>query len=258
MLNHALRAPAGPPPSLPVHGTSANSIADQLRETGLVALDGLVTRPSVLAFAPTLMEVTPHRDSDPDGLTTLYDTRRHATRPGFAGLTNRELAPHTERSGIPRPPRLMLLVCASPAVRGGECLLTDGQAIHADLATHHPESLDLLSTPRTAYFGGGDGHAGQVFTPQAGGRISVRLRLDALARWNPLVEPHLPYLLDAIRRHEITLPLRLGQGYLIDNTRWLHARNAFTGDRLCWRALGEPLPQLGPLPVGFLDARALL
>ncbi|MBB4928883.1 hypothetical protein FHR34_007980 [Kitasatospora kifunensis] len=32
------------------------------------------------------MSITAHRDSDPDGLTVIRDTGRHADRPGFAGV----------------------------------------------------------------------------------------------------------------------------------------------------------------------------
>ncbi|MEU3499919.1 TauD/TfdA family dioxygenase [Streptomyces hundungensis] len=254
-MSHALRTPEGAPVFHSAVTTPVGGLADKLRATGLVTVDQLMTRSSVTAFAARLMRVTPHRDSDPrDGLTLIYDTQRHAGRLGYAGLTRRELAPHTERSGVARPPRLMLLVCASQAVMGGECLLTDGQAVHADLACQAPEALDALRTARTAYFGGADGHAGQVFTRHGEGRVSLRLRMDALARWSPLVKPHVPLLEAAIRRHQITLPLMAGQGYLIDNSRWLHARNSFAGGRLCWRALGEPLPALGHLPPGFSSA----
>ncbi|WP_369374163.1 TauD/TfdA family dioxygenase [Streptomyces sp. cg36] len=255
-MPHALRAPASSAPAfLSATHTPVSVLADHLREAGLVTVEGLATRAAVLRFTERIMEITPHRDSDPDGLTTIYDTRRHAHQTAYAGLTSSELAAHTERSGLPLPPRLMLLVCAHPAARGGECLLTDGQAVHADLAAHRPEALEQLSTPRSAYFGGGEGHNGQVFTPHAD-RVVLRLRTDALARWSPLLTPHVPQLLAAINRHQINLPLALGQGYLLDNTRWLHARNAFTGDRLCWRALGEPLAPLLPLPPGFPPAPA--
>lgn len=253
-MSHALRAPGSAPPFLAAAHTPVSVLADRLRESGLVTLEGLATRAAVLRFAERIMEITAHRDSGPDKLTTIYDTRRHANEDGYAGLTASELAAHTERSGIPQPPRLMLLVCAHQADQGGECLLTDGQAVHAELAADQPEALELLSTPRTAYFGRGDGHNTQVFTPYAEGRVALRLRTDALARWNPFLEPHLPRLLAAIDRHQITLPLVFGQGYLLDNSRWLHARNAFTGDRLCWRALGEPRAPLLPLPMGFLPA----
>ncbi|MFJ9416707.1 TauD/TfdA family dioxygenase [Streptomyces sp. NPDC101227] len=216
-------------------------IAEQLRQSGLVTLDGLATRDAVLAFVSHIMTISPHRDSDPDGLTTIRDTPRHAGRPGFAGLGNGQLAPHTERASLPRPPRLMLLVCSQPADRGGECLLTDGRRVHADLLHHGGgEAADALSRPRTAYFGAGDGHASQVLTSHRDGRVSIRLRFDALARWSPIVQPHLPDLQAAAHGHQQSLRLSPGQGYLLDNERWLHARTAFVGDRVHWRALGDP------------------
>lgn len=127
-------------------------IAKQLREGGLVTLDKLATRNDVLAFASRIMTVSAHRDSDSDGLITIRCIPRHAGRPGVAGLGNGELAPHTERSGLPIPPRLMLLVCSQPADRGGECLLSDGRSVHADLLHRRGgEAADALSRPRTAY-----------------------------------------------------------------------------------------------------------
>jgi alpha-ketoglutarate-dependent taurine dioxygenase len=228
-------------------------IAERLRDTGLVTVDGLASRADVLAFATRTMHVVPHRDSDSDGLTTIRDTRRHAQRTGFAGLGNGPLDPHTERSGTPNPPRLMLLVCGQAAATGGECLLTDGQAVHSDLFAGEQEAGAALTQPRTAFFGAGDGHATQVFTVHDDLRVSVRLRFDGLARWNPIVQPHLPRLRAAAGRHQVRIALAPGQGYLLDNERWLHARRAFTGDRLFWRALGEPL---FPMPRGFAPAPA--
>ncbi|GAA2313315.1 TauD/TfdA family dioxygenase [Streptomyces nigrescens] len=226
-------------------GASAQ-IAEQLSKDGLVTVAGLATRDAVRAFASRIMTISVHRDSDSDGLTTIRDTPRHAGRPGFAGLGNGELDPHTERSGLPHPPRLMLLVCAQPADRGGECLLTDGRSVHADLLHHKGgEAADALSLPRTAYFGAGDGHAAQVLSPHSGGRMAIRLRFDALARWSPMVQPHLPDLKAAALRYQQPLPLKPGQGYLLDNERWLHARTAFVGDRVHWRALGNPRFDLG-------------
>ncbi|MFF3332639.1 TauD/TfdA family dioxygenase [Streptomyces sp. NPDC002888] len=216
------------------------TIAAQLRDVGLVTLDGLTSRNAVLALANQIMNLVPHRDSDSDGLTTIRDTRRHARRAGFAGFGNGDLDPHTERSGIPNPPRLMLLVCGQTAATGGESLLTDGQAVHTSLFIGGREAGPTLAQPRTAFFGAGDGHTTQVFTVHCGQRVSVRLRLDGLARWSPIVLPYLPQLRAAAVRHQIPLALAPGQGYLLDNERWLHGRRAFTGDRLCWRALGHP------------------
>jgi alpha-ketoglutarate-dependent taurine dioxygenase len=219
---------------------AADRIAAGLRDSGLVTLSGLNSRTEVLSLAARIMTITAHRDSDSDGLTTIHDTGRHAHRAGFAGLGNGSLEPHTERSSIPNPPRLMLLVCGRAAESGGDCLLVDGRTVHADLLTHSRTAMLALSQRHTAYFGAGDGHPSQVFTVHDDHRVEVRLRLDGLARFSPIVQPHLPVLRSAVHRHQVRLPLLPGQGYVLDNSRWLHARTAFTGDRTCWRALGQP------------------
>ncbi|MFF4534310.1 TauD/TfdA family dioxygenase [Streptomyces sp. NPDC001407] len=226
-------------------------VQERLRDTGLITLDGFTSRSTVRDFAARIMDIAPHRDSDPDGLTTIRDTRRHAHLAGYGGFGTGELAPHTERSGVPTPPRLMLLVCGTPAHYGGTCLLTDGRAVYSDIAARRREAIVALGKPRTAFFGAGNGHATQVFTEHPDGRVSVRLRLDGLGRFSPIVQPHLPHLRVALTAYQIRLPLAAGQGYLLDNERWLHARDAFTGSRLCWRALGEPC---FPLPNGFAPA----
>ncbi|MFH8987132.1 TauD/TfdA family dioxygenase [Streptomyces sp. NPDC017940] len=226
-------------------------IAAHLREHGLVTVTGLASRTDVLALASRIMTVTEHRDSDSDGITTIRDTGHHAHRAGFAGFGHGALGPHTERSGIPCPPRLMLLVCGQAAQAGGECVLVDGRAVHADLTTVSHEAVTALAQPRSAYFGAGDGHPSQVFTAHADHTMAVRLRLDGLARFSPIVQPYLPQLRAAITRHKATVRLEPGQGYLLDNRRWLHARTGFTGDRVCWRALGQPR---FPMPDGFTPA----
>jgi hypothetical protein len=225
------------PPSL----DATSVVFEALRSTGMVLLDRLPTRQDVLNAASRIMRITAHRDSDPDGLTVIRDTGLHAGREGFAGLGNGEVLPHTERSSILIPPRLMVLVCARPATTGGECLLADGHVVYDDLAANHPDALAALSEPRSAFFGGGDGHLGAIFTLRHDRRRpEVRLRWDGLARFSPLLQPYLPVLRAAITRHQRVLTLDAGQGYVLDNTRWLHARTAFTGPRLCYRALGDP------------------
>ncbi|MFI1868891.1 TauD/TfdA family dioxygenase [Streptomyces jumonjinensis] len=227
-------------------GTRA--VVDRLRTDGIATVGGLDSRTKVLAFAGQVMTLVPHRDSDADGLTTIQDIGRRSLRPGLGGLGAGELPAHTERSSVPWPPRLMLLVCQRPADRGGEVLLTDGRAVHAHLAEHAPEALEALALAGTAFYGDGGGHTAQIFTRHPDGRISVRLRQDALAQFSPLVRRHLPDLTRAIGTVQRRVLLGAGQGYLIDNHRWLHARTAFTGRRVCLRALGA---SRAPLPAGF-------
>lgn len=200
----------------------------------------------LLALAGELGAVVPHRDSRPDGVTVLED--RGETTVGMVGFSARHLTPHTDRSGVPTPPGLVLTVCGHPPSAGGEALLVDGQAVYEDLATGNPEALEALSAPKTALFGGADGHLGSVFAP-TGDLVAVRLRLDRLARFAPTVATYLPALRAAIGRHQRLVPLPAGTGYIVNNRRWLHGRRGFTGNRIVLRVTVNP--QAGAVPAGF-------
>lgn len=58
-----------------------------------------------------------------------------------------------------------------------------------------------------------------------------------------------------IERHRVTMMLRPGQGYVLDNYRWLHGRGAFTGDRVFYRVHANP-STASELPRGFTPIHA--
>ncbi|MGW2137595.1 TauD/TfdA family dioxygenase [Streptomyces sp. NPDC001773] len=253
------------PPSLTLFEAHAAPLAtgfsqittamELVRTRGIATVEGLDTRTKVLSFARQVMTLVSHRDSDPDALTTIRDRGASSQRPGLAGLGTGELLAHTERSSLPSPPHLMLLVCQQPVDSGGDVLLTDGRALHTFLLERAPQALEMMTLPGTAFYGDGGGHPSQIFTRHRGERITIRLRQDALAAFSPLLQPHLAHLRTAIETVQQRITLNAGQGYIIDNSRWLHARTGFRGDRVCLRALGSPRT---PIPPGFpvVDPRA--
>jgi alpha-ketoglutarate-dependent taurine dioxygenase len=225
-----------------------------LSETGLVLLDGVADADVLLTVARSVATVVPHRDSRSDGVTILADRGVDTACRGFAGFGRQELVPHTDRSSVERPPRLLMMACAQAADQGGECIVVDGAAVYGDLAENEPDALEALSAPRSALFGGAAGYLGSVFAVQPDGRVSVRLRLDELARFSPDVAQWRAALRSTIDRHATTVPLRAGEGYVLDNSRWLHGRRAFTGNRVHYRITADPLPHLA-VPTGFRPAR---
>ncbi|MDT0307303.1 TauD/TfdA family dioxygenase [Streptomyces sp. DSM 44917] len=132
----------------PAADDAADAIAARMRETGLVTVDGLTSRRAVLDLAAKCMQLIPHRDSEPHGLTVIQDSGHPSQPSGFAGFSNQALPVHTERSGTPEPPRLMLFVCARPAEVGGAIRLADGRAVHTDLAHQRPDAATALADPR--------------------------------------------------------------------------------------------------------------
>lgn len=236
-----------PRPDITSGAGSLDPVMAGLRGNGLAVVD-VADRGELLRLANALATIVPHRDSDLTGLTTITDLGQPAGD-GFLGFTDRELSPHTDRSGDPRPPVLLMTGCVQAARTGGECVLVDGKAVHDDLAISHPEALIALTTPRSVLFGGAAGHLGSVFA-HVGGRITLRLRTDSFAQFSPDVTHWLPLLHNTIRHHIQVLSLAPGQGYVLDNHRWLHGRRAFTGTRVLHRVHGNPRPHLSFSP-GF-------
>jgi hypothetical protein len=225
-----------------------------LREHGLVTFTGITDRTMLASVASRLMSIRPHRDAGADGVTVITDTQAadpsHAAFTSYAAFTDAELTPHTDGTGLPDPPGLLLLACQQPASQGGNTLLADAARITAALAAHHPAALRALSAPRAARFGTAGRYLGPVCEPVGAGRARIRLRLDDLAMFSAEVTPVIPLLRDIITQHLHIIQLRAGQGVLVSNTRWLHGRDRYTGPRVMLRILGDPLPGTGVQP-GF-------
>jgi hypothetical protein len=132
-------------------------------------------------------------------------------------------------------------------------VLIDGQVAYEDLAESEPDALCAFCAPRSVLFGGAAGYLGSIFTHAGDGRLAVRLRLDDLAQFSPEVSRWLPTLRAVIDRHALMFDLGVGQGYVLNNHRWLHGRRAFTGQRVIFRVNANPMPHLGILS-GFRPA----
>jgi len=222
-------------------GLATHGIALLRRDTG---------RDDLLRTARSLMAIRGHRDSDPDGVTTISQRLVHPPGADLAGFTDRELWPHTDGTALDRPPRVLILACVRPAPTGGRSHLVDGRDLYHEIARSDPAMLTALSTPRSAYFGTAAGHLGAVFEHTTSDRVAVRLRLDEQARFAPMLMPYIPRLRTMVNDHAIALDLHQGDGYILLNDRWLHGRDRFTGPRLMRRIIGDPLPRHA-VPTGF-------
>lgn len=233
---------------------SIGELAAVLAMHGFAVFDGVPSEDALLRLAGRLGDIVRHRDSGSTGITVIADRDQPAGRPGRTGFTAQALPPHTDCSDEEHPAELVIMTCIRPGRYGGECVIVDGQAVYAELATAAPDALVDLSAPRSALFGGSAGLLGAVFELGADGLVGVRLRLDELARFAPLAQRWIPLLRRTIDHCALSFPLSAGAGYIVNNRRFLHGRRAFAGHRMMCRALVRPLPGWR-IPAGFAPPR---
>jgi gamma-butyrobetaine dioxygenase len=234
------------PPSADWHAYTADDAVrerslDDVARYGFTLLRGVPAEPGmVTTVARTFGYV---RETN---YGRLFDVRAERAPANLAN-TCREIAPHTDNPYRDPVPTLQLLHCLRDAAAGGDTGLLDGFAAAAALRREDPDSFGVLtSTPWP--FGYVDKATElRACQPLIGlspcGRIrEVRFNnRSMLAPRLPLEQARAAY--DAYRvwaellgRPQFRLNLRLAPGdcLIVDNTRVLHARTAFTaaGERL--------------------------
>lgn len=131
----------------------------------------------------------------------------------------------------------------SESESGGGSLLADSSQILKDLKEQGDGLYDLLTSSKHASFCSEDG----VFVPRPifdENTHVFRFRFDDSIQLSASLVTRFSQLLDIIYRNSFAVFLRQGQGYLVDNHRFLHGRTAFTGSRELLRALvNAPPPQ---------------
>lgn len=179
-----------------------------------------------------------HRDSNESGITVVKNKMdSNITEEGFVGLTNNDLFPHTDRSTIKNPPNVLILYCKYQSGQGGETTLIDTKKILSSLIEKFGLKFPLLEKNNTIFSDNIEMHKGNIFEVLEDGSYFTRFRNDKFAYFNSEVINILPEFYRLIKENTFTLKLEEGQGYIINNGRYLHGRNGFNGSREMWRIL---------------------
>jgi hypothetical protein len=116
--------------------------------------------------------------------------------------------------------------------------MADGQAVIEDLERTSPWAVEALSKPNSAiYRSGAEQYSGPALWQDATGRWQFRLRLDSNGFFSAEALHAVARLREAIALRTFTFTLNPGQGYIIDNWRYLHGRLTFSGERVMLRTL---------------------
>ncbi|MEU6481570.1 TauD/TfdA family dioxygenase [Streptomyces sp. NPDC047017] len=230
------------PDSIPVERlVRPGEILARLAQYGIAIFHGLDSAPSLVALARTLGTALPHPDSDAHAVTVITEREAVAGRAFADGFSRAALAPHTDRADMLVPPGLLVNLCVVQAETGGESVFADGGAIYRLLAARAPEALQALSQPNAVAYGRSHVYAGPIFEPSGSGRrLRIRVWPPEQGRFSQAAEAALGELKLAIDAQALTIGLAAGQGYVVDNHRWLHGRRAYLGNRVMLRIGVEP------------------
>lgn len=174
---------------------------------------------------------------------------RSEVDPVNLAYTGLGLQAHTDNPYRDPVPTLQLLACLENSAEGGDSLVVDGFRAATVLREESPEHFDLLSghCARFEYAGSADVrlHARRpmIELNPDGELIAVRFNNRSAA---PFVD--IPYdrmaayyaayrhFAAIIERDELAVGFRLDPGtlFIVDNTRVLHGRNAFSGSGSRW------------------------
>ena len=195
-------------------------------------------RQELLQLALKLGKIHRHAHSDADGVTVILPMEEITDLPGLLGFSRHTLDLHTDCTALPVPPDLIVNHCGQAAIKGGETLLVDMKEVYEELLHSWPGVAQDLSGPGSMIFGFGRGrYAGSVFEHVGNNRILCRFRADGAGFSDVRIGTSMQILMDLLERYCVKLKLESGQGYVINNGRWLHGRSSFVGHREFMRIL---------------------
>jgi alpha-ketoglutarate-dependent taurine dioxygenase len=219
-------------------GDLSPELAGNLLEAhGIVCLEE-IDEGKLASIVAGLGKTLPHPDADEEGVTKLGFDSGKAAGLNRLGFSRRALRLHTDRSILSRPPDLLIFWCDRQARSGGQTTLADGKMIYRTLRRRYPFLIEHLENADNFVFRTDcEMRSGAVFERDGDSRRSVRLRLDDLLYVSQPLWEWMGVIADCVEEARLTYKLQPGQGYILQNTRWLHGRQPFFGPRTCKRIL---------------------
>ncbi|MBL8585075.1 MAG: TauD/TfdA family dioxygenase, partial [Rhizobiaceae bacterium] len=174
---------------------------------------------------------------------------RAEVNPNNLAYTNLGLQAHTDNPYRDPVPTLQILSCLENTVDGGDSSVVDGFAVAAALQGENPDGFRLLAGyPARFEYAGSAGVRLRAKRPMIelgpdGELIAVRFNNRSLAPATDIPFDDMAAYYAAYRRFaqliedpafEVTFKLKPGEAFIVDNTRVMHARKAFSGSGKRW------------------------
>jgi gamma-butyrobetaine dioxygenase len=169
--------------------------------------------------------------------------------PNNLAYTNLGLQAHTDNPYRDPVPSLQILACLENSVAGGDSVVVDGFNAANRLRLESPRSFDLLSRHCARFeYAGTAGVRLRAKKPVIelaadGELVAIRFNNRSAAPTVDVPYEDMPDFYEACRRFaaiiedramEVTFKLAPGELFMVDNTRVLHARKAFSSSGKRW------------------------
>jgi gamma-butyrobetaine hydroxylase len=174
---------------------------------------------------------------------------RAEVNPNNLAYTNLGLQAHTDNPYRDPVPTLQILACLENSVEGGDSIVVDGFMVAERLRREDPRRFGLLARyPARFEYAGSSGVRLRAKRPMIelgpdGEMLAIRFNNRSAAAFVDVPYDDMPDLYAAYRRFaeiledpsmEVTFKLQPGELFIVDNTRVLHARKAFSGTGKRW------------------------
>lgn len=214
-----------------------------VRRYGFAVLDGVPTKPGALCDVAGLFGYV--RETN---YGRWFEVRAEVN-PNNLAYTNLGLQAHTDNPYRDPVPTLQLLACLENTVEGGDSIVVDGFRAAERLREENASSFDLLSRFCARFeYAGSAGVRLRARKPMIelaadGELIGIRFNNRSTAPLRDIPFEHMEAYYAAYRRFaeliedpsmEVTFKLAPGELFIVDNTRVLHARKAFSGSGRRW------------------------
>ncbi|KAL4872398.1 hypothetical protein BDV12DRAFT_142936 [Aspergillus spectabilis] len=222
-------------------------IQEDFYNRGIAFLEGFAEQ-SLSKLANQFGDIIQPRNETTSG-TGISNIRFEPSLVG-KGYSSEELYFHTDRSGWDRPPRILVSTLQSKSTDGGSSMLADSSRILKEIKEQGDGLYELLTSSEHASFRSDNG----VFVPRPIFEKSsglFRFRFDDSIQLSASLVTRFSQFFEIIYRNSFAVTLQQGQGYLLDNHRFLHGRTAFTGSRELLRALVDLPPPKSVVTILF-------
>jgi gamma-butyrobetaine dioxygenase len=178
-----------------------------------------------------------------------YFEVRSEVNPVNLAYTSQGLQAHTDNPYRDPVPSMQILACIENSTEGGDSIVIDGFSAAAQLQQENPEHFELLSSYCARFkYAGEKGVTLQSKRPMIelnadGELLVVRFNNRSAAPFVDIPFDKMPAYYDAYRHfseilerdeNRVSFKLQARQLFIVDNTRVMHSRTAFSGSGTRW------------------------